>query len=1021
MTSRKYSVIILGAGRSQNNEDHSALRETAQGSRVLDWLIQAYSEIEAGFQFVGGYKLDEIEKHYPGFLYIENKNWRNTGATGSLFQAEIPQEGDLLVSYSDILYRKDIIKKVLTNKGDVVVAIDSAWKDRFRGRLQEALESCEKVTFAKDKITRLGAELDVELANGEFIGLVKFGENILPELKKLTNLSSEYLLKSNLSGLLEWLRLKGKEIHLIDVEGDWAELDDPRDLAHFVLGTKAQTLERLSGLVTKSKILDQVDFKVEDWDSYQQAIIQKIQNAFPKTKLVVRSSAISEDGFRTANAGVYESILNVNSNDKIELKEAIIKVIASYTDGNKKNQVLVQPMLTNVKASGVAFTRTLSHGAPYYVLNYDDQSGSTESITNGSSQSHKTLLVRRDALDSVKESPKYLRNLVYSIKELENLVQYDTLDIEFAVDGKDLIYILQVRPIAVDHSEWDIRDTDLLEFINQAEQNFEQLEQPSPFVLGTSAIYGVMPDWNPAEIIGIKPGLLATSLYKLLILDETWAKQRFEYGYRDVRPQPLLTSFAGHPYIDVRASFNSFIPARLDHSLAEKLVNFYLLYLRNHPELHDKVEFEVVPTCFDLNFDKWKLRLSEEGNFSDAEINTLRDALLEITQNAIKRNDQDFQKIKILEDRYRKIKQASLPPLKKAYLLLHDCKKYGTLPFAHLARSAFVAVSLLKSAVTAQVITKAEMEDFLNTIKTISHEFAQDAAATGNGELAWCDFKNKYGHVRPGTYDITSKSYLEDSERYLRPLAEKSTHTNTIEKKGGMLWKSVRMKFLASCSKQGITSNIEEVESFMRGAIEGREYAKFSFSRNLSTALDCIIEFGVNNDISRVDLSHISIENLFSAINSDLKKSDLMKWFNEMIVKGKKGKKICSVVELPPIICSKNDFRSFIYPETQANFIGSGQITASCIDLSNAKDIALDLNGKIVLIPQADPGYEWLFGQKLAGLITMYGGANSHMAIRAAEFGIPAAIGVGDTEYKRIASASILNLDAGNKKIDLIR
>ena len=35
-----------------------------------------------------------------------------------------------------------------------------------------------------------------------------------------------------------------------------------------------------------------------------------------------------------------------------------------------------------------------------------------------------------------------------------------------------------------------------------------------------------MPDWNPAEIIGIKPKPLALSLYKGLITDSIWSQQR---------------------------------------------------------------------------------------------------------------------------------------------------------------------------------------------------------------------------------------------------------------------------------------------------------------------------------------------------------------------------------------------------------------------------------------------------------------------------------------------------------------
>ena len=40
-------------------------------------------------------------------------------------------------------------------------------------------------------------------------------------------------------------------------------------------------------------------------------------------------------------------------------------------------------MLKNVALSGVILTRTLSYGSPYLVINYDDLSGSTDSITGG--------------------------------------------------------------------------------------------------------------------------------------------------------------------------------------------------------------------------------------------------------------------------------------------------------------------------------------------------------------------------------------------------------------------------------------------------------------------------------------------------------------------------------------------------------------------------------------------------------------------------------------------------------------
>ena len=48
------------------------------------------------------------------------------------------------------------------------------------------------------------------------------------------------------------------------------------------------------------------------------------------------------------------------------------------------------------------------------------------------------------------------------------------------------------------------------------------------------------------------------------------------------------------------------------------------------------------------------------------------------------------------------------------------------------------------------------------------------------------------------------------------------------------------------------------------------------------------------------------------------------------------------------------------------------------------------------MIENADPGFDWIFGSKILGLITKYGGVNSHMAIRCAELEIPVAIGCGE-------------------------
>ena len=64
-----------------------------------------------------------------------------------------------------------------------------------------------------------------------------------------------------------------------------------------------------------------------------------------------------------------------------------------------------------------------------------------------------------------------------------------------------------------------------------------------------------------------------------------------------------------------------------------------------------------------------------------------------------------------------------------------------------------------------------------------------------------------------------------------------------------------------------------------------------------------------------------------------------------------------------------------------------------------------------MLVENADPGFDWIFSQQIGGLVTKYGGANSHMAIRCAEFGIPAAIGCGEQRFELFMSANQILLD----------
>lgn len=122
---------------------------------------------------------------------------------------------------------------------------------------------------------------------------------------------------------------------------------------------------------------------------------------------------------------------------------------------------------------------------------------------------------------------------------------------------------------------------------------------------------------------------------------------------------------------------------------------------------------------------------------------------------------------------------------------------------------------------------------------------------------------------------------------------------------------------------------------------------------------------------------------------------------------------------LPPVLLDASEVWHFYYPDMEPNYITLKQTQGEVAELADEVG-NMDITGKIVLIECADPGYDWIFSHNIRGFITMYGGANSHMAIRAGELGIPAVIGVGEKQYRKYSTARVLEIDALAKSVRIL-
>ncbi|RUO78402.1 PEP/pyruvate-binding domain-containing protein [Pseudidiomarina taiwanensis] len=1021
----KIIAIALSAGAPHKGTEPSSSKRVVFNDTVFNWQKRAVNATSLTLVSGYGHRSGDFKSICENL--VVNDLWETSGsaysaALGLLSQkVQTPEDCTVFIYYGDTLFRSSIVEALKDSHSDISIAWDSS---QIKAASSKTTKKPELVFVQGNKLQRAG-ELPRYLANGTFVGLVCLKGKALNQLIELLKDGHQTYKEATVADLVEFMRSIGFGVDAIDIKGDWAEVGEDLDLVRFVLGTKAETLSRLRQIVTKSQIEDQVSFDVSQWECEKSSLISGIRDKFKNHSLIVRSSARSEDSFTHSNAGAYTSILSVDPNNGLET--AIEAVIASYQNQQPDDQVLVQPMLSGVIRSGVAFTRTLEQGAPYYVVNYDE-TGSTDGITAGNNNEHKTLIVRRGASPAQIANPELLP-LLEAIKEIEDLLSFDSLDIEFAMTKGNLVHILQVRPITVRKSDIEASSRACLGVLKHAEDLWYKLSKPAHHIAGQIPLYGVMPDWNPAEIIGTNPGKLAESLYKYLIMDETWATQRAEYGYRDVRPQPLLVSFAGKPFVDVRASFNSFLPVNLNDHEAETLVSFYLNYLKLNPKLHDKVEFDVLPTCVGPSFHRWEHRLVNEGGLTEQLVDRLRHGLLNVSRHAIEHTHEYLLKVQKLQERIESRRSIEIQRQQKMQvtirnirILLDECRLFGTLPFAHLARSGFVAATLLKEGVKEGWLTQAAMDSFMASVRTVSHELTDDAKATATGVMSWTDFVARYGHLRPGTYDITSPAYFDDPEKFLRPIVNAALKADSDHQTDDYgCWTKERTVFFENLRSLGLEYSDKRFEQFFRDAIEGREKAKFIFSRNLSEALDMLRDISSEFDLTVEDCANLSIHDLLGLSESTLSKREQVEHLKAEAGKNAVQRKLASLCELPPLLTGIDDFYSFELSAGVPNFIGSTRVIAECMHLHGTEQHDVNVQDKVVLIPQADPGYDWLFGQGIAGLITMYGGANSHMAIRSAEFGLPAAIGIGEQLFKQLSQAQEIELDPANSVMRALR
>jgi phosphohistidine swiveling domain-containing protein len=777
--------------------------------------------------------------------------------------------------------------------------------------------------------------------------------------------------------------------------------------------SKADILRHLVSSPTATFVIDKfVVFDVHAWRTDATAVLEMIRRSDLAQFVVVRSSALNEDTSLEFAPGVFISRLGVDAGNDEALRGAIDAVIASYwghpiakhADG--ANHVIVQTQCRAALLAGVMDTG--DRESPYVVV-FFSRSGVTNAVTRGDSAERVALYHGIENQGSLQ-----WRLLLLAAAEVAAKVGFRAL-IEFALDHDNVVHVFQARPIR----------TSSTAKISPAQNAVRlHLNDALKQIDGASGPWSDMSDWNPAEMLGDRPRPLSTSLYEYLVTDSAWLTGRVSLGYRNISPAALLETVCGKPYVNIRRSFLSLTPAQLSDDLASRLVEDRVAALREAPELHDKVEHSLLFTSADVRAVSRTQALRLRG-FLQSEVNAIDGSLRDLTRHTLNRwsdlvHSDDAITKQLLAWRVRHELDTSgwrsaSEISEYVTTALRVCRDRGVVPFARQARLAFMGQDILNGLAEEAALDADWIANWWRGTNSISNELAQALSFTANGVWTRERFNAEFGHLRPRTYDITCPRY--DTIRDL-PYPTRDLDIATIPEP--ILSSHEAKSFAKAFARIGSSIDTPTFLSLTRKASTAREQTKFAFSAILSDVLEAIAALGEMVGLTREALSMLTLGDLtqLTAASGSLRQVELLQ---RTVFARHNDWTAAQAVEMPDLIFSSADLLTVRHYVARPNYITQDRVCANVLHLATPflRD-GQSVDGKIVLVEAADPGMDWLFSLRIAGLITQYGGALSHMAVRCLELGIPAAIGCGLPEFRRVAQATTICLDCAEERVEII-
>tara|TARA_B100000787_G_scaffold155824_1_gene131569 strand:- start:378 stop:1496 length:1119 start_codon:yes stop_codon:yes gene_type:complete len=241
----KTKSLIVAAGLGSRLKGHTENIPKCMldfgGKTLLERQLSSYKKCGIDdISLVRGYKKNKI--NYKGIKYFDNDEYKDNNILNSIFYAEEEINGNIIISYSDILFEPFIVQRALDTDHDISVVVDIDWKDYYINRKEHPLSEAENVIFnSNNEVMKIGKiATDKEEVHGEFIGMIKlnsrgceiFKQNFHRVKKFFWNKPfqrAKVFQKAYLTDMIQELVDIGVKVHCVIIERGWKEIDTVED------------------------------------------------------------------------------------------------------------------------------------------------------------------------------------------------------------------------------------------------------------------------------------------------------------------------------------------------------------------------------------------------------------------------------------------------------------------------------------------------------------------------------------------------------------------------------------------------------------------------------------------------------------------------------------------------------------------------------------------------------------------------------------------------------------------------